>query len=115
MDLDWSRADISLHRLAVFVRVVDTGSFTAAAAALDMSQPSVSYHVRQLEATLGASLVEYRNRRLTITPEGQETHRAALAMNLAIEDLRKALQVIRKVGEQHVIAKIVDGHTRVAR
>ena len=43
---------ITLRQLEVFRSVVDTGSFSAAAGALDISQPSVSMHIRALETHL---------------------------------------------------------------
>lgn len=70
----------SLQRLRVFTTVVDQGGFSAAAEHLRMAQPSVSYHVRSLERALGADLVIYRNRSIHLTPEGEETYRAARAM-----------------------------------
>lgn len=69
--------EISLHRLRVFVSVVETRGYSAAAAVLDMAQPSVSYQVRALERALGADLVVYRNRDIHLTPAGDVVYRAA--------------------------------------
>lgn len=69
--------DISLHRLRVFMSVVDQGGYSAAAEELGLAQPSVSYHVHALERTLGAELVAYRNRSIHLTPEGEEAYRSA--------------------------------------
>ncbi len=44
------------RRLAIFLAVVDEGSFTAAADALAMSQPAVSQAIRELEDDLGTAL-----------------------------------------------------------
>jgi len=46
----------SPRRLQVFVAVVELGSFSAAAQSLSISQPSVSVHVRALEALAGTPL-----------------------------------------------------------
>lgn len=78
--MDWSRADLSLQRLAVFVAVVERNGYTAAAEHLDMAQPSVSYHVKSLERALGAKLLVYRNRSVHLTPEGEEAFRSARVM-----------------------------------
>jgi DNA-binding transcriptional LysR family regulator len=69
--------DISVHRLRVFVTVVDQGGYSAAAEELGLAQPSVSYHVHALERTLGTELVTYRNRSIHLTPEGEEAYRTA--------------------------------------
>jgi DNA-binding transcriptional LysR family regulator len=47
-------ADWDLYR--TFLAVLDEGSLSAAARALDLTQPTVGRHVEQLEATLGAPL-----------------------------------------------------------
>lgn len=49
---------ITLRRLQVFVAVVESRSFGAAAASLGISQPSVSVHMRTLESQVGTALFE---------------------------------------------------------
>ena len=49
---------LNLHRLWIFLHVVDEGGFSAAAQKLFMSQPSVSNQVRQLEKSLHATLID---------------------------------------------------------
>lgn len=49
---------VTMRRLEVFVAVVETGRFGAAAAALNIAQPSVSAHISALEAKVGAPLFE---------------------------------------------------------
>lgn len=61
---------LNLHRLRIFLQVVDSGGFSAAAAKLYMSQPSVSNQVRQLESSLGADLVDRSGPRVRPTAEG---------------------------------------------
>jgi DNA-binding transcriptional LysR family regulator len=46
------------RRLAVFVAVVDNAGFSAAASALNVSQPSVSAHIRALEKSVRGPLFE---------------------------------------------------------
>ncbi|WP_158228205.1 LysR family transcriptional regulator [Pseudonocardia sp. MH-G8] len=60
----------SLQRLKVFVAVCETGGFTAAGRALDMAQSTVSTHVRQLEAEMGARLFDRESGSLHPTPAG---------------------------------------------
>lgn len=49
---------VTPRRLEVFVAVVEHAGFGAAAAALDIAQPSVSAHIRALEDKVGAPLFE---------------------------------------------------------
>jgi DNA-binding transcriptional LysR family regulator len=60
----------SLTHIAVFMRVVDTGSFTAAARMLGMSKPTVSKHITTLERHLGARLLNRTTRSLGLTEIG---------------------------------------------
>jgi DNA-binding transcriptional LysR family regulator len=62
----------SLDQLRTFSRVIDLGSFSAAAERLDISQPAVSLQIRQLERRLGVRLIERVGRRVTATTAGEE-------------------------------------------
>jgi DNA-binding transcriptional LysR family regulator len=72
----------NLTDIAVFVRVVDTGGFSAAADRLDLSRAAVSKAVSRLEERLGARLLQRTTRRLSLTESGRalyERSRRALA------------------------------------
>ncbi|ANT48893.1 LysR family transcriptional regulator [Mesorhizobium amorphae] len=60
--------------IEVFVRVVEAGSFSAAARALRMTPSAVSKLIARLEARLGARLISRSTRRLQLTPEGIAFH-----------------------------------------
>ena len=62
----------TLDQLRVFLAIVETGSFSAAARALHRQQSVISYSVANLEAQLGGlSLFERRTRRPTLTEAGR--------------------------------------------
>lgn len=61
----------TLHSMRVFVRVVDGGSFTAAAKALNLSTAQVSRLVSELEQQLQARLLHRTTRRLALTEVGE--------------------------------------------
>ncbi len=70
-----------LDDVAVFVRVVEAASFTAAAEALALSQSAVSKAVSRLEDELGVRLLTRSTRRLTLTESGAVLYeRAARAL-----------------------------------
>ena len=56
--------------IEVFVRVVEAGSFSAAARALRMTPSAVSKLIARLETRLGARLISRSTRKLQLTPEG---------------------------------------------
>lgn len=56
--------------MEVFVKVADTGSLSAAARILDMSNPSVTRHIADLEAYLHARLLNRTTRRISLTDTG---------------------------------------------
>lgn len=58
--------------ISLFVRVVDSGSFTAVARALGVGQPAVSKQVAALEEHLGAQLLQRTSRSLTLTEAGRD-------------------------------------------
>jgi DNA-binding transcriptional LysR family regulator len=60
-----------LAAMQTFVRVIDTGSFSAAARQLRVGQPAVSKAVAQLEQRLGAPLLLRTSRSFRITEAGQ--------------------------------------------
>ena len=61
-----------LLALQLFVRVARTGSFSAAARELDLSQPSVSRIIAALEKDVGAALVIRTTRAFTLTDAGED-------------------------------------------
>lgn len=75
-----------LGAMAQFVRVVEAGSFSAAARLLGQGQPAVSKAVAQLEARLGVHLITRTTRALTLTDAGRIFYdRAKVALDAAEE------------------------------
>jgi DNA-binding transcriptional LysR family regulator len=60
-----------LNAMAIFVRVVERGSFSAVARELQTSQPTISKVLRALETELGGKLIARSTRQLSLTDEGQ--------------------------------------------
>lgn len=60
------------RELEAFVAVVDAGSFVGAGEALHLSKAAVSRAIQELEARLGARLLQRTTRRLSLTEAGRE-------------------------------------------
>src|SRR5207253_1918477 len=68
--LDLDRA-LTLQQLRTFRAVADHMSFSAAAVELGISQPSVSYQVKELETVLGLALLDRLGKRIRLTEAGE--------------------------------------------
>jgi DNA-binding transcriptional LysR family regulator len=67
-----------LHEMELFVRVVETGSFSAAARDLKLGQPSISKAIAALEERLGVRLLVRSTRQLAPTEAGTAFYERAL-------------------------------------
>ncbi|MEQ9501177.1 MAG: LysR family transcriptional regulator [Deltaproteobacteria bacterium] len=67
----------SLRDLGLFVALVDAGSFSAAADALEVSKSAVSKHLARLEERLDARLLERTTRSMRLTDAGAAYYRRA--------------------------------------
>lgn len=76
-----------LNAMAVFARVVECGSFSAAAQDLGMTPSAVSRHVSRLEATLGASLLQRTTRAFALTELGHAVYAACARMSAAAREV----------------------------
>ena len=84
-----------LTSLTAFVRVVDSGGFSAAGRRLEMSTTMVSNHVRALEERLGARLLNRTTRKVSLTEVGKVYYDRATQILADIEqadDIAGALQ-----------------------
>ena len=77
----------NLNQVAAFLKVVEAGSFTAAAAELGLSPSAVSKNVGKLEAGLGVRLLVRTTRSLTLTDAGSLFFERC---SVAIQEMRSA-------------------------
>lgn len=88
--------EISLDRLKTLVAVADSGSFADAAQALHLSPPTVSLHISDLEARVGAQLLSRKRGHVRPTSVGEalvERARRLLAdAERTLEDIERHAQ-----------------------
>lgn len=82
---------LDINQLMVFIRVVDEGSFTAAGKSLGMPKSRVSRMVSDLEASLGARLLQRTTRQLSLTEVGNEYYNRCRHL---IREILEAHQII---------------------
>ena len=83
---------MEIRELTVFVRVVQSRSFTRAAASLGMQKTYLSRVVSNLERKLGARLLERTTRSLSMTEVGREIFERAIGILGAVEDTERVAQ-----------------------
>ena len=84
-----------LRAMAAFVRIVDGGSLTAAADALDVSQPSMVRLLAALEAAVGVRLINRTTRRMALTDEGREYYERCKQVLAAVDEADLSLSARR--------------------
>jgi DNA-binding transcriptional LysR family regulator len=101
-----------LHRMdkltgfVVFARVVEGGSFTAAAQSLRLSVSAVAKSVGQLESVLGVRLLNRTTRSMALTAEGQLFYEHCRIIVAQFEAAENAMARTRELprGELHIQA-----------
>jgi len=79
---------MELHQLRYFLAVAEGGSFTAAARACNVAQPSLSVQVAKLEHELGGALLERGRKAARLTPRGELFRPRALEALRQLEQAR---------------------------
>ncbi len=86
---------ITLRQLRYFQALVKHGSFCRAAESVHVSQPALSLQIRELEASLGGTVVERESRGIRLTRLGREAHEQTLRIldeTLLLETMGKRLE-----------------------
>jgi len=83
--------DNRVGEMQVFVRVVESGSFSEAARLLRMTPSTVSKLIARIEVRLGLRLIERSTRRLSVTQEGQTYYARAIALIADLDDIERSL------------------------
>lgn len=108
---------MDLDAVAVFVRVVEAGSFSAAARRLGAPKATVSAKVARLEKSLGVTLIQRTTRKLRVTEAGEEYFRHCAEAIREVELAEAALQSVsgKPSGVLKVTAPVDLGHTLLPR
>ena len=88
---------LTLHQLRTFRAVAEQLSFSAAALELSISQPSVSYQVKELEAVLGLPLLDRLGKRVRLTEAGQVLYEYARRTLALLDEAALVMEQMRGI------------------
>src|SRR3712207_4286782 len=112
---------MTLQQLEYFLTAVEHGSFSAAAEALHLAQPSLSEQIRRLEAELGSPLFSRGGRGLELTEAGRRLRPHAERVLAEAEEARASVREISELvggtlsfgtfgnAPYHLLADLVQG------
>ncbi|MGM9987274.1 MAG: LysR family transcriptional regulator [Bacillaceae bacterium] len=86
-----------LEELKTFIAVIDHQNFTKAAEAINLSQPSVSIHIKHLESELGVSLINRssKKKKIIVTKAGELLYKRAKKIIDIIEQTKNDLHELQ--------------------
>ena len=86
-----------LTAMNMFIRVVETGSFSAVAKEMNSTQPTISKNIAELESWLGAKLLNRSTRSLRLTETGTDYYERCVAI---LQDVEEAEQIVGQLQTQ---------------
>ncbi len=102
---------LNIKQIEVFAAVMEHGSTTTAALHLRISQPSVSKHLKLLEASSGVNLFVRNNNRLVPTPEAQALYEEIKRTYVGVSHLENFVKNLSgevkyeiKIGSMHSLS-----------
>lgn len=94
--------NIDLQHLKVIKAIHERGSMTKASEILNLSQSSLSHHLKSLETNLGIEIFQRRNKKLWLTAAGHKMLRSAEIIISELKDLHHEIESI-KIGDSGLI------------
>ena len=105
-----------LNAMAIFVRVVERGSFSAVAREMQTSQPTISKVLKALETGLGGKLIARSTRQLSLTDEGQRYYNECRQILAAVDAAEHSFQSGREriAGHLRIGSSVSFGRLQIA-
>jgi len=106
----------TLEAMAMFVRVVERGSFSAVARELGTTQPTVSKQINALEKRLGGRLIARSTRQLSLTDEGTRYYKQCRDILAAVDNAEHSFQTGREAvaGPLRIASSVSFGRLQIA-
>ncbi|MGL4362884.1 MAG: LysR family transcriptional regulator [Cellulosilyticaceae bacterium] len=96
-----------IEELKTYIQVVKYKNFTKAGKVVNLSQPTVSLHIKRLEKYFNTILIERssKSKQVIITQQGNVLYKKGLELIKNIEDIKVAIEI----SENQVLGKLVVG------
>ncbi|MDM0078040.1 LysR family transcriptional regulator [Variovorax sp. J2P1-59] len=101
---------MDLQSLTLLVEILDAGNLSAAARRLKMSRANVSYHLNQLERSVGAQLVRRTTRRAEPTEIGLRLYQHGLAIQGELMAARESVTTLGQSLQGRVRLSVPSGY-----
>jgi DNA-binding transcriptional LysR family regulator len=98
-----------LDKMSTYVRVIEAGSFSAAAKQLRISAAAVSRQIAALETELEVGLLQRSTRRMTVTRAGQRYYESSLRILREVDDAQTTARGTGVAGVLKVSAPVTFG------
>lgn len=101
---------MDVQSLTLLVEILDAGNLSAAARRLKMSRANVSYHLNQLERSVGAQLVRRTTRRAEATEIGLRLYQHGLAIQGELLAARESVTTLGQSLQGRVRLSVPSGY-----
>ncbi|SCX72809.1 LysR family transcriptional regulator [Variovorax sp. EL159] len=101
---------MDLQSLTLLVEILDAGNLSAAARRLKMSRANVSYHLNQLERSVGAQLVRRTTRRAEPTEIGLRLYQHGVAIQTELLAARESVTTLGQGLQGRVRLSVPSGY-----
>ena len=89
---------MDLWRLKIFQRVIEHSSFSKAAEGLNLSQPTVSSHIKDLEQHFDVNLIDRLNKKAIPTKAGELLYNYAVRLSTLYDETEAAMSEFHEIG-----------------
>ncbi|MFZ0614773.1 MAG: selenium metabolism-associated LysR family transcriptional regulator [Desulfobacterales bacterium] len=93
---------MDLWQLTIFCKIVEQRSFSRAGKLVHLSQPTVSSHIKDLEAHFGCRLIDRLAKEAVPTKEGELLYHYALRLSALRDEAEEALSQFKSAVEGHL-------------
>lgn len=95
---------LDTHSLVVFYFVAQEKSMTAAAEKLFLTQPTVTYHIKSLEKSVGVKLIDIKGKQLFLTHAGEGLFQYAAGIYRQLSDVERFVEDLKEASLRISIA-----------